>query len=172
MRTVLIIILTLFSLLKAEAEVNIADVDSIAIIIRPKALDSLKLDRRNFVQACAEHSKYKIPIFLNKEKKEIAEIIMAISSDSICMHLDYDTKLDVLRLQKKPTGDYDLNRGFSKEDDMNIYALVSIFKHDTIQFIWIGKNEVDIGRDRYLNKDIYKHLVALLLILAGETQLH
>ena len=53
---------------------------------------------------------------------------------------------------------------------MNIYALVSIFKHGSLQFIWIGKNEVDIGTDRYLNKDIYKQLVALRSKLADETQ--
>lgn len=170
MRTIFIIILTLFSVKRTDAKTNLEDIDSIAVIVRSESLDSLSLNRINFVPTCAEHNMHRVPIFLFKDKDEIARIVTLISSDSICKNLEYDTGLDVLRLQKTPTGDYDLNRGFFQEDKMNIYALISIFQHGAIRLVWIGKNEIDIGTGRYFNKDIYEHLVVLIPELADDTQ--
>lgn len=163
MRKPFIIILAMLSYVIVNAMTGINNVDSIAVIIRPEEIDSLELCRSHFVFQCADKNGHKQPIFLFNDKDDIAELVAVLTTDSVCMDLGYDTNFYIQRLLKTPAGDFDIKGGFVRENDMNVYALLTLFESGTPRFIWIGKELIDIGTYRYFSKDIYKRLKAFMV---------
>ena len=143
----------LISLQTHAQEISVPD--SIAIILKPYENMDSTLTRYNFVKKSLKATDYKLPIKLINDSTSVFSIIALLSSgERVIRTLDYDTNQQLYSLKRLPNGDYDLKSGFTADDNLNIYGLIVLFRTGGYELIWIGRDEVEIGRERWHHPNI------------------
>lgn len=152
MKSILLRALLMILSLQIHAQ-EISTPDSILILLRPHDDMNRELSRTNFVCQSIKDSN---PAIIINDSISVSTIISLLTSGAeVSMALDYDTNQQYYSLKRLPNGEFDLRTRFTIDATMNIYGMIALFRSGNYELVWIGKNEVEIGRERWMHPNIY-----------------